>query len=153
EGREGLIISREERGSGEGRVEAADDADVRVVPEPAANLERAGRGTAKILDDLGAAHEYPAEGLGHTGCPDHRVRRIGGRDPSFVAGLHRVQQVFDERQTGLGGHDCLLPAREPPNTSAGSQRYRAGVACVRPIPTPNPNALKFSLDITLPERF
>jgi hypothetical protein len=31
-------------------------------------------------------------------------------------------------------------------------RYRDRMACVRPTPTPNPDAMKFSLDVTLPER-
>src|SRR5258706_3733222 len=32
------------------------------------------------------------------------------------------------------------------------QRYRGHMACVRPEPTPNPDARKFTLDISLPER-
>jgi hypothetical protein len=32
------------------------------------------------------------------------------------------------------------------------KQYRDRVACVRPLPTPNPDAMKFTLDITLPER-
>jgi Scaffold protein Nfu/NifU N terminal len=32
------------------------------------------------------------------------------------------------------------------------QRYRDGMACVRPMTTPNPNAMMFTLDITLSTR-
>jgi Scaffold protein Nfu/NifU N terminal len=42
-----------------------------------------------------------------------------------------------------------MSGREGASTPGG---YRDGMACVRPTPTPNPNAMKFTLDITLPER-
>ncbi len=41
-------------------------------------------------------------------------------------------------------HDCRL--------RGARWRYRGAVACVRPTPTPNPDAMKFTLDISLPER-
>jgi hypothetical protein len=37
-------------------------------------------------------------------------------------------------------------------TGLTGKRYRERVACVRPASTPNPDAMKFTLDITLPER-
>src|SRR5439155_4558465 len=41
---------------------------------------------------------------------------------------------------------------EPLRGRARLQRYLDRMACVRPIPTPNPDAMKFTLDIFLPER-
>src|SRR6478735_2810283 len=47
--------------------------------------------------------------------------------------------------SALGLHaDALLPRQR--------RRYRDGMACVRPGTTPNPDAMKFTLDVTLPAR-
>jgi hypothetical protein len=35
---------------------------------------------------------------------------------------------------------------------SSTRRYRDGMACVRPAATPNPDAMKFTLDVTLPAR-
>ena len=39
-----------------------------------------------------------------------------------------------------------------PEPHRSRERYVGGVACVRPMPTPNPNAMRFGLDVTLSER-
>ena len=42
-----------------------------------------------------------------------------------------------------------MPSRVP---RSGEERYLGDVACARPVSTPNPNAMKFTLDINLSER-